>query len=132
MKKEYSQLTRPLLIIFLLLNGILLAFQNKLKNKNVNIDVVMVANILLFGVGMVNIWFQLKSLRNPNLGSGAVIRGLMAGTFLKLFVLAAAAMIYLVAAGKDRSINAIFVAMGLYILYTWMEVRISLRLNPKK
>jgi hypothetical protein len=132
MKKEYSQLTRPLLILFLLLNGILLAFQNKLKNKNVNIDVVLVANILLFGVGMVNIWFQLKSLRNPNLSSGTVIRGLMAGTFLKLFVLAAAAMIYLVAAGESRSINAIFVAMGLYIFYTWMEVRISLRLNPKK
>jgi hypothetical protein len=132
MKKEYSQLTRPLLIMFLLLTGILLAFQNKLKNKNVNIDVVLIANILLFGVGMVNLWFQLKSLRNPNLSSGAVIRGLMAGTFLKLFVLAAAAMIYLVAAGEGRSVNAIFVAMGLYILYTWIEVRISLRLNPKK
>lgn len=132
MKKEYGQLTRPLLIAFVLLNGILLAFQQKLKNKNVSIDVVLVANILLFGVSMANIWFQLKSLRNPNPNSAAVIRGLMAGTFLKLFVLAIATMVYLVAAGDGRSINAIFVAMGLYILYTWMEVRISLRMNPKK
>ncbi|MEO8172565.1 MAG: hypothetical protein ABI581_05765 [Sediminibacterium sp.] len=132
MKKEYSFLSRPLLVVFVLLNALVLAFQRKLENKNVKIDVVIIANLLLFAVSMLNIWFQLKSLRNPNASSGAVIRGLMAATFLKLFVLAAAAMIYLVAAGESRNTNAIFVAMGLYIIYTWMEVRISLRLNPKK
>ncbi len=130
MKKEYGQLTRPIVIMFIILNGVLIALQHKLENKNIKIDVVLIANLLLFGVSMLNIWFQMKSLRNPN--SAAVIRGLMAGTFIKLFVLASTAMIYLVAAGQNRSVNSVFVAMGLYILYTWLEVRISLRLNPKK
>ncbi len=130
MKKEYGQLTRPIVIMFIILNGVLIALQHKLENKNIKIDVVLIANLLLFGVSMLNIWFQMKSLRNPN--SAAVIRGLMASTFIKLFVLASTAMIYLVAAGQNRSVNSVFVAMGLYILYTWLEVRISLRLNPKK
>lgn len=132
MKKEYGQLIRPLVILFVLANALLLAFQTKLEAKNISIDVVISANLLLFIVGAANVYFQLKSLRNPNLSSSAVIRGLMAGTFLKLFVLAAAAMIYLVAAGAGRSINAVFVGMALYIIYTWLEVKISLRLNPKK
>jgi len=130
MRKEYIQLTRPIVIMFIILTGNLIALQHKLETKNIKIDVVLIANLLLFGVSMLNIWFQMKSLRNPN--SAAVIRGLMAGTFIKLFVLAGAAMIYLVAAGQNRSVNSVFVAMGLYILYTWLEVRISLRLNPKK
>ncbi len=130
MKKEYGQLIRPMVIMFILINGAVIALQHKLENRNIKIDVVVVANLLLFAVSMLNIWFQVKSLRNPN--SGAVIRGLMAGTFIKLFVLATATMIYLVAAGESRSVNAVFVGMALYIMYTWLEVRISLRLNPKK
>jgi hypothetical protein len=56
----------------------------------------------------------------------------MGGMFLKLFALAGAVIIYLLAAGPARSVNAVFIGMGLYIIYTWLEVRISLRLNPKK
>jgi hypothetical protein len=79
---------------------------------------------------MLNLFFQLKALGNPN--PNAVVRGVMAGTFLKLLVIAAAACIYLLVAKQTRSVNAVFVGMALYIIYTWMEVRISLRLNPKK
>ena len=132
MTKEFSRLIRPLLILFIMLTSLLLAFQARLVSKKVNVDVVIIANILLFVVSIANIYFQMRSLRNPNLSPSAVIRGLMAGTFLKLMVLAAAVIIYLVAAGENRSINAVFVSMGLYIIYTWLEVKISLRLNPKK
>lgn len=130
MKKEFVPLTRPMIAMFIILNGVLIAFQHKLETKKVSIDVVVMANLLLFVVSMANIYFQAKAVKNPN--PSAAIRGVMAGTFLKLFVLAAAAMVYLFAAGAGRSINAVFVSMGLYIIYTWLEVRISLRLNPKK
>ena len=79
---------------------------------------------------MLNIYFQSKNIHNPN--PNAVIRGVMAGMFLKLFGLAAAAVIYLFAAGSNRSVYAVFAGMGLYIIYTWLEVRISLQLKPKK
>jgi len=130
MKKEFVAFTRPMIAVFIILNGVLIFLQHRLEEKKVSIDVVVIANLLLFVVSMANIYFQMKAVNNPN--PSAAIRGVMAGTFLKLFILAAAAMIYLFAAGAGRSVNAIFVSMGLYIIYTWLEVRISLRLNPKK
>jgi hypothetical protein len=130
MKKEYGRYIRPLLVLFIIINGLLIGFQNRLESKKISVDVVIYANLLLFVVSMLNLYFQLKALRNPN--PNASIRGLMAGTFLKLFVLAAATIVYLLVAGESRSVNAVFAGMGLYIVYTWLEVKISLRLNPKK
>ena len=128
--KEYSRLIRPLIIAFLLINGLLIPFHARLAAKGVDADVVIGANLLLFLFSLLNIYFQLRNINNPN--PNAVIRGVMAGMFLKLFGLAAAALIYLFAAGEARSVYAVFMSMGLYIIYTWLEVRISLRLNPKK
>ncbi len=130
MTKNYLQLIRPLIITFLIVNGMLIPFHEPLAAKGVDGDVVIAANFLLFAFSLLNIYFQSRNINNPN--PNAVIRGVMAGMFLKLFGLAAAAMIYLLAAGSGRSVYAVFMSMGLYIIYTWLEVRISLRLNPKK
>jgi hypothetical protein len=130
MKKKYFELTRPMILLFIILNGILLVFRHRMADLKINIDVVVSANLFLFVVSMTNIYFQMTNLNNPN--ANAVIRGVMAGTFLKLLVLAAAAMIYLFASGTNRSVNAVFAGMVLYIIYTWLEVRITLKMNPKK
>lgn len=120
----------PFFGIYLLITVVSFALASFFAEKNINIVVVLSANTLLLAFGLLNLAFQQKNINNPN--SAAVIRGLMAGTFLKLMGLAAAALIYLVAAGKNRSVNAVFIGMGLYIVYTWMEVRVSLRMKPKK
>jgi hypothetical protein len=130
MTKEYRTLTRPLTLLFIITTALFLVFRSRLELAKVDVAVLIYANILLFLVTMLNIYFQVRNLKNPN--PNAVIRGVMAATFLKLFALGAAAIIYLLAAGAARSVKAIFVAMALYIIYTWLEVRISLRLNPKK
>jgi hypothetical protein len=130
MGKEFRFFTRPLSLLYIITTALMLALQNKLAQYKIDLVVAVSANLILFMVTRFNIYFQMKNLRNPN--PNAVIRGVMAATFLKLFVLGAAVIIYLLAAGKDRSINAVFLGMGLYIIYTWLEVKISLRLNPKK
>lgn len=120
----------PLIGVFVIAGGLALAWQDKLAGFRISWMVVEAANGLLFIFSILNIYFQKKNINNPN--PNAVIRGVMAGTFLKLLGLAAAALIYLFAAGTGRSVNAVFVGMGLYIIYTWLEVRISLKLKPKK
>ena len=127
MTKEFKQLTRPLLVLFVIINTLLIVFRSRMEAKKIDVDVTIVANLLLFIVTIINLYFQSKNLQNPN--SAAVIRGVMAGTFLKLMILAASVIIYLVAAGEGRSINAVFVGMGLYVIYTWLEVRLSLKLK---
>jgi hypothetical protein len=130
MNKEYLRLIRPLALFYIFSSALVTVFSNRLELYKIDIAVVIIANLFLFVVSLVNIYFQWKNINNPN--PNAVIRGVMAATFLKLFVLGAAAIIYLLAAGEKRSVNAVFVGMGLYIFYTWLEVKISLRLNPKK
>jgi hypothetical protein len=122
MKKSFGELTRPLLILFVIANALLLGFTSTGSQKEVSIaDVPVVGNMILFCVALLNIYFQVRNLKNPN--PQAVIRGVMAGTFIKLFLLAAAVIIYLLAAGASRNVNGVFVTMGLYIIYTWLEVR---------
>jgi hypothetical protein len=116
--------------LFVFVLGFTMLWQDKLTAYKINWVVVEGANAVLFVFTFLNIYFQQKNINNPN--QSAVIRGVMAGTFLKLMGLAAAALIYLVVAGESRSVNAVFVGMGLYIIYTWLEVKISLQLKPKK
>ncbi len=130
MEQKNKHWSIPFISIFVIITGVLLAFAAKLEDYKINWVVVMGANIILFVFSILNIYFQQKNINNPN--QAAVIRGVMAGTFLKLMGLAAAALIYLVAAGANRSVNAVFAGMGLYIVYTWLEVKISLKLKPKK
>ena len=61
-----------------------------------------------------------------------MVRGVMGSVVLKLFVLGTAAFLYLYAAGESKSVNALFISMGLYLVYTWLEVRIAMGLNPPK
>lgn len=120
----------PFLGIYLLITVVSLSLGSFFAEKQINLVVVLSANTILLAFSLLNLGFQQKNINNPN--SAAVIRGLMAGTFLKLMGLATAALIYLVAAGASRSVNAVFIGMGLYIVYTWLEVRVSLRMKPKK
>ena len=129
MKAFFKQI-RALIYLLLIVSIVLAFFWKTAVELKIDPIVVVSANLILFAFSVVNIYFQSRNIHNPN--PNAVIRGVMAGMFLKLFGLAAAAVIYLFAAGAGRSVNALFVSMGLYILYTWLEVRISLQLNPKK
>ncbi len=128
--KEFFKRIRALVYLLLIVSIVLDFFWKTAVELKIDPIVVISANLILFVFSVLNIYFQSRNINNPN--PNAVIRAVMAGMFLKLFGLAAAAVIYLFAAGAGRSVNALFVSMGLYILYTWLEVRISLQLNPKK
>lgn len=128
--KEFFKRIRALVYLLLIVSIVLDFFWKTAVELKIDPIVVISANLILFVFSVLNIYFQSRNINNPN--PNAVIRAVMAGMFLKLFGLAAAAVIYLFAAGAGRSVNSLFVSMGLYILYTWLEVRISLQLNPKK
>jgi hypothetical protein len=61
-----------------------------------------------------------------------MVRGVMGSVVLKLFVLGTAAFIYLYNVGEAQSVNGIFVSMGLYIVYTWLEVKMAMQIKPTK
>ena len=121
---------RPLVLFFLIVNALAVVGDKQIAAWGMKQDVLIVANILLFVFSLIGLLLQLNASKNPN--PNAIVRAVMAGMGLKLIGFAAALLIYLSIVGKDKSVYPIYAALGLYVVYTWMEVRLFLRQNPKK
>lgn len=129
MIKENKKALTSIVLLFLFVNGIALLFKSELNKWGIDSEVVIASNLLLFIIAIVSVLAQERSLKNGN--PNAWIRTIMGFTFIKLIVLGTAALLYLSKAGAHKSKYAVFIAMALYLLYTWLEVRISLRMNKK-
>jgi hypothetical protein len=127
LKLNYTYL--PLLFIFVSVNALCVIFNDKLDALNINHLVVQGANLLLFVLMFISAYLHVKALHNSN--PHAFLRSVMSATVLKLFVIAGATFIYLFAAGEQRSVYAVLAAMGLYIIYTAVELRGLFKMNKQ-
>ncbi|WP_026769760.1 hypothetical protein [Asinibacterium sp. OR53] len=129
MTKENKPAAASIILLFLFVNGIVFFFKSNLDGWGIDSKVIIGSNVLLGIIGVFSVLAQERSLRsnNPN----AWIRMVMVSTFIKLIVLGIAAVVYMTKAGVHKNKYAIFISMGLYVLYTWIEVRTSLKLNKK-
>lgn len=130
MKKNLFSLLLPLFIAAILIATMTAAGSEWLLNKKINPVVVQAANLILLITSCLNIFFQKRNLQQPN--PQAVMRGIIGATMVKLFFLASLVLVYIIAAGEKRSVYAVIVSMGCYIVYSWIETRISLRLKSDK
>ncbi len=124
---SFSRKMLPLFFAFVLINSLVLFYQKNLDQHKIDSLVVFAANTLLFILSVLSLAMHTRSIdkKNPN----AAIRGVMAATLLKLMVLTIAALVYLFWAGNNRSLEAIFAGMILYVIYTFIEVRIASKTN---
>jgi len=117
----------PLFFIFLLINSLIIYYNKDLYASSIDAWVVFSSNALLFILSVLSLAMHTRSIdkKNPN----AAIRAVMGATLMKLFVLTFAALVYLFLAGTNRSLKALFVGMLLYVIYTFIEVRIASKPN---
>lgn len=122
-QQSFPKKMLPLFFAFVLINSLVLFYQKELDQNKIDPFVVFAANGLLFILSVLSLAMHIKPVdkKNPN----AAVRGVLAATLLKLMVLGISAMVYLFAAGENRSIKAIFAGMILYVIYTFIEVRIA-------
>jgi len=130
MKKNLFGLLLPLLIAAILIATLTAVGSGWLLKKQIDPMVVQAANLILLLTSGLNIYFQMRNLRQPN--PQAVMRGIIGATMVKLFFLATLVLVYIIAAGEKRSVYAVIVSMGCYIVYSGLETRISLRLKSEK
>lgn len=128
MKKTSSPLV-PMFVVFVLVNAICIFFADWLDAHEINHVVVGLANCILFIVSLIIYSMHKKSSSSAN--AHAFVRSVMGGTLIKLFVFAGGALLYLYFAGENKSVYAIVAAMGLYLVYTALEVRSAMSLNKK-
>ena len=129
-KLVVNKMVMPLLILFGIFDLFFIIFGRWLDRNNINHSVLLLANVLFFLLGLITAFIHTQTLKNNN--AYAFVRSITLGSFLKLIVIAAAALIYLFKAGNNRSIYAIIAAMVLYMFYTVIEVRAAMQLNKNR
>jgi hypothetical protein len=119
-----------LVIVFIVVSLLAFFLKDQLGKIKVDYRVILGANTLLFLLGMISLLLHISALSKPN--PQAFIRSVMLANILKILGLAIAAFIYITAAGRSASTNAIFGGLFLYIVYTWIEKRATIQLSKSR
>lgn len=117
---------RPMIIVFIVLNAFLITGKNWLLKAGIDQEVMIIGNLILFAVMAFSFFITRRSFdtANPN----AFVRAIYGGFIVKFFVIAIAAFVYIMISKKNVNKPALFSCMGLYVLYTFLEVSSLLRL----
>ncbi len=113
--------------IFIFTSILFLIAKKLIVQWDIDMTVLMAANVLLFAISIATSMIQRKALTNKN--PNVFIRSVMMSMLIKMFACAIAVLIYAAASGDKFNGKAIFVFMLLYIIYQIAEVRSMLKLN---
>ena len=125
-----KKLIVPLIAIFVIFNGALIATKSLLSKWGIDSNVLIIANVLFFLISLLAFFMQQKALNNSN--PNVFVRSVMAGMLIKMFVCITAVIIYRLIAGNAVSKVSVFAAMFLYLLYLGVEVAVITKLNKQK
>jgi len=120
----------PVIIFYFVLNLMLVFAKDTLKNWGVNGNVVAVGNTLLFLITLISFSLAQRGLKNPN--PYAFVRSVYLSVMLKLFACVIAAFIYISIYKSGLNKAALFICMGLYLVYTFLEVSVLMKMLKQK
>jgi hypothetical protein len=120
----------PVILVMILLNGFFLIGKSWLQQKNIDADVLIVGNTLLFLITLFSFLLAQRGLSNPN--PHAFIRSVYVSVMLKLFVCIIAAFVYISIYKSNLNKPALFICMGLYLVYTFLEVATLMKMLKQK
>ena len=120
----------PLLILFIFLNAFFLIAAKWLAKQDVNNDVLIIGNCILFIATLLSLLVYIRSLKAT--GGGAAVRGMYGSFIIKFFTCLVAAFAYIMIAKKDVNKPALIICLGLYVIYTVIEVSTLQKLLKQK
>jgi hypothetical protein len=117
----------PLLALFALSSILIVAGEVKLAAWNIDPKVLLAGNGVLFLATAISFLLYTKALRNPNVQF--FLRMLYSSLLVKMFLCLAATFIYVMLAGRGVNKLAVITCFVLYVIYTFVEVKIIMRLS---
>ncbi len=120
----------PVVLLFIVLNGFFIAGKNLLERWNTDNEVLIIGNLLLFVVTLISFLMARRGLQNKN--PHVFFRSVYGSIMLKLFACIIAAFIYIATFKKDLNKPALFTLMGLYLVYTFLEVSVLTKMMKQK
>ena len=119
-----------LVLLFILLNCLFFVGKNRLENNGVSQEVLLGGNLVLFLATFLSLFIYLKSLNSAN--AQASVRGMYGSFMIKFFICLVAAFVYILMAKKNLNKPALVICLGLYIVYTVVEVSALQRLLKRR
>ena len=120
----------PAVMIFIIFNGGFLIMKERLISWGFDQAVLVLGNILIFFVSLLSYWMGVKGFTTKN--SHAFFRWVYGSIMIKLILLSIAAFIYIMSMKKDVNKPGLFFCMGLYVVYTAIEISALMKLNKQK
>jgi hypothetical protein len=109
---------------------LLLDKRDVLSRYTIDTWVLLVGNAILFIATSLSFYVSQQSITNPNPNSS--VRSLYGSFMIKFFLIAIAAFVYIMAVKKNVSKPALVICMGLYLVYTFVEVAVLQKLLKQK
>lgn len=120
----------PLTLIFIFTNGFFIAGKSLLGKWNISQPVVLIGNFILLLATIISFVLYWKSLQNDKVQ--VFLRMIYGGMFIKMMICLFTALIYIMIAQKEVNKGGIFVCMGLYFLYSFVEMSILMKVSKLK
>lgn len=110
---------------------LILGRTNILSNAGIESPVLLGGTVILFAATALSFWLSARSLQSKN--PQAPIRSMYGSFMIKFFVILIAAFIYIMMEKKNVNKPALMICMGMYLVYSTLEVlSIQKLLNQKK
>ena len=130
MNKENRKAYLPIVLLFIILNGLILTFKTFLDDHGFDREFLIWANLFLFLISIGGFLLQRKGFQSPN--PQAFVRGVYASMMFKMFVTMIVVLVYVFLVRSKINKPGLFTAMGLYIVYTVVEVTALTKVARKK
>ena len=120
----------PLIVIFLIIGALILVLKDTLSQHGFSWQVLTWGNVFLYIVTLVSMQLLSRGLQADR--TQVFLRNAYSGILVKLFACAAAAFVYIMASGNNLNRGSLFGCMGLYLIYTFVEVSAILKQSNAK
>jgi ACR3 family arsenite efflux pump ArsB len=130
MPKTNARPLFPIIFLFIILNAFFLTSKNFLEEHGFDQPVLIVGNLIVFVATFLSFLFANRGLKSTN--PQAFVRSVYLSIMVKLFVCIIAALIYIFLFRNNLNKPALFTSMGLYLVYTLIEVSVLTKLLKAK
>ena len=129
MKRLPRNRFRAASIFFILVNAGAVLFRDKLESYGFDLILVIIGNLFLFFVSGFSFMLMVKGLAAKN--NATFLRMFYSSFIFKFILVAIAAFIYIMYANKEVNKPGIFLCLGLYLIYTVIEVSVLLKVSKE-
>ena len=126
MPKTNARPLFPIVFFFIILNAFFLTGKNFLEEHGFDQSVLIVGNLIVFLATVFSFLFANRGLKSTN--PQAFVRSVYLSIMVKLFVCIIGALIYIFMFRNNLNKPALFTSMGLYLVYTLIEVSVLTKL----